>query len=173
MSAPCASSMLPPQGRDFSLLCSLTKVQHPEYWPVHNRWSYENISYIKFYKISPFRTSCKGHLPLEKVRVINLVYFLLSPLRRGSPGRLQLNKGKWFHPWVGNIPWRREWQRTPVFLPGESQGQRSLIHYSPWGHEELDTAEATWHSAIQKFHGTDVAIRSPSVYYPLKTFMFS
>ena len=78
-----------------------------------------------------------------------------------------------FNPWVGKIPRRTAWQPTPVFLPGESQGQRSLIHYSPWGHEELDTAEATWHSAIQKFHGTDVAIRSSSVYYPLKTFMFS
>ena len=31
-----------------------------------------------------------------------------------------------FHPWVGKIPWRRAWQPTPVFLPGESHGQRSL-----------------------------------------------
>ena len=38
------------------------------------------------------------------------------------------------HPWVGKIPWRREWQPTPVFLPGESCGQRSLVGYSPWGH---------------------------------------
>ena len=32
-----------------------------------------------------------------------------------------------FDPWVGKIPWRREWQPTPVFLPGESHGQRSLM----------------------------------------------
>jgi len=38
-----------------------------------------------------------------------------------------------FHPWVGKIPWRRAWQPTPVFLPGESHGQRSLAGYSPWG----------------------------------------
>ena len=38
-----------------------------------------------------------------------------------------------FYPWVGKIPWRRKWQRTPVFLPGESHGQRSLTDYSPWG----------------------------------------
>ena len=31
-----------------------------------------------------------------------------------------------FDPWVGKIPWRRAWQPTPVFLPGESHGQRSL-----------------------------------------------
>ena len=38
-----------------------------------------------------------------------------------------------FNPWVGKIPWRRKWQPTPVFLPGESHGQRSLAGYSPWG----------------------------------------
>ena len=36
-------------------------------------------------------------------------------------------------PWVGKIPWRREWQPTPVFLPGESHGERSLAGHSPWG----------------------------------------
>ena len=40
-------------------------------------------------------------------------------------------------------PWRRKWQSTPVFLPGKSHGQRSLVGYSPWGHKELDTTEAT------------------------------
>ena len=36
-----------------------------------------------------------------------------------------------FNPWVGKIPWRRAWQPTPVFLPGESHGQRSLAGYDP------------------------------------------
>jgi len=36
-----------------------------------------------------------------------------------------------FSPWVGKIPWRRPWQPTPVFLPGEPQEQRSLAGYSP------------------------------------------
>ena len=39
-----------------------------------------------------------------------------------------------FHPWVGKIPWKREWQPTPVFLSGESHRQRSLAGYNPWGH---------------------------------------
>ena len=39
-----------------------------------------------------------------------------------------------FDPWVGKIPWRRKRQPTPVFLPGESHGQRSLESYSPGGH---------------------------------------
>ena len=38
-------------------------------------------------------------------------------------------------PWVGKIPWRKKWQPTPVFLPGESHGQRSLVGYSPWSHK--------------------------------------
>ena len=41
-----------------------------------------------------------------------------------------------FDPWVGKIPWRREWLSTPVFLSGEFHGQRSLVGYSPWGHKE-------------------------------------
>ena len=44
-----------------------------------------------------------------------------------------------FSPWVRKMPWRREWQPTPVFLPGESHEQRSLAGYSPGGHKELDT----------------------------------
>ena len=36
-----------------------------------------------------------------------------------------------FDPWIGKIPWRRKWQPTPVFFPGESHGQRSLVGYSP------------------------------------------
>ena len=34
-------------------------------------------------------------------------------------------------PWIGKTPWRRAWQPTPVFLPGDSHGQRSLVGYSP------------------------------------------
>ena len=42
-------------------------------------------------------------------------------------------------PWVRKIPWRRAQQPTPVFLLGESHGQRSLVGYSPWGRKETDT----------------------------------
>ena len=46
-----------------------------------------------------------------------------------------------FDPWVRRIPWRRAWQPTPVFLPGESHRQRSLAGYSPQGPKESDTTE--------------------------------
>ena len=39
------------------------------------------------------------------------------------------------------MAWRREWQPTPVFMPGESHGQRSLSGYSPWSWKELDMTE--------------------------------
>ena len=45
-------------------------------------------------------------------------------------------------PWVRNIAWKRVWQPTLVFLPGESRGQRSLAGYRPWGRKESDTTEA-------------------------------
>ena len=41
----------------------------------------------------------------------------------------------------GGVPWRREWQPTPVFLPGEFRGQRSLASYSPWGRKQSDTTD--------------------------------
>ena len=43
--------------------------------------------------------------------------------------------------WNCWVIWRRQWQPTPILLPRKSQGQRSLVGYSPWGREELDTTE--------------------------------
>ena len=46
-----------------------------------------------------------------------------------------------FGPSVRKIPWRRKWQPTPLFLPGEFHGQGNLVGYSPGGHKELNTTE--------------------------------
>ena len=46
-----------------------------------------------------------------------------------------------FDPWVGKLPWRRKWLPTPVFFPGKSHGQRSLVSYSPWSRKEMDKFE--------------------------------
>ena len=46
-----------------------------------------------------------------------------------------------FDPWVGKIPWSSDWLLTPVFLPAEFHGQRSLVDYSLWGHKELSMTE--------------------------------
>ena len=57
-----------------------------------------------------------------------------------------------FNPWVGKIPWRSAGQPTPVFVPGESHGQRNLANFSPWDCKESDTTEqlSTQHTPIHK-----------------------
>ena len=57
-------------------------------------------------------------------------------------------------PGLGKIAWRRAWQPTPVFLPEESHGQRSLVGYSPWTHKESDTTE--WLRTTRKASGRTV-----------------
>ena len=49
-------------------------------------------------------------------------------------------------PWVGKIPWRRKWQPTPTFFPGESHGQRSLVSYSLWDLDKSDMTEQVTHT---------------------------
>jgi len=56
-----------------------------------------------------------------------------------------------FDHWVRKIPWRRAWQPTPVFLPGEACGLRSLAGCSPWGRKESDTTEATEHASMHAY----------------------
>ena len=51
-----------------------------------------------------------------------------------------------FHPGVRKIPWRREWQPTPVFFPGEFHGQRSLAGPTSWSHKESDMTKRLTHS---------------------------
>ena len=70
--------------------------------------------------------------------------------RMEEPGRLQsmgsLRVGHDWATWLSLstfMHWRRKWQPTPVFLPGESQGWGSLVGCHLWGHTELDTTEAT------------------------------
>ena len=48
--------------------------------------------------------------------------------------------------------WRKKWQPTPVFLPGESHGERGLAGYSPWVCKELDMIEVTFHTLTSNFH---------------------
>ena len=49
---------------------------------------------------------------------------------------------------VGKTPWRRKWEPTPVFLPGEFHGQRSLVGYGPWDHKESDMTNVTEHTGM-------------------------
>ena len=63
----------------------------------------------------------------------------------GSEGSVCLQCGTpELAPWVKKVPWRSKYQLTPVFLPGESDGQRSPIGYSSQGHKESDTTECLY-----------------------------
>ena len=81
-------------------------------------------------------------LDSELTRLLNY-YILIHMLQimgfpGGSNGSICLQcKRPGFDPWSGKIPWRREWQPTPVFLSGQSHGQRSLAGYSPQRPKEL------------------------------------
>ena len=76
-----------------------------------------------------------------------------------------------FNPWVGKIPWRREWQPTPVFLIGKSHRWRSLVSPSPWVHKESDTTEWLTHRRAQAGISevwTDVGLERSSVAQTVK-----
>ena len=83
----------------------------------------------------------------EKVWVWDLAFCSNKPSRKCFPGgsdgkESACNSGDLGRdPSVGKIPWRRKWQPTPVFLPGKSRGQRSLVGYNRWGCKELETTE--------------------------------
>ena len=86
--------------------------------------------------------------------------------------RLKHLSAMWeFNPWVGKIPWRRKWQPTPVFLPGESHGERILVGYSPRGHKESDTTEQL-HIVVLPLVFKEISILSSivsaSIYIPTR-----
>ena len=91
---------------------------------------------------------------------ISHVYILYIQYRKGLPWwlrwhRIRLQCGRpGFDPWVGKIPWRRSWQPMPVFLPGESHGERSLVGHSPSGckesHNWLPFTHTHTHTAAER-----------------------
>ena len=117
---------------------------------------------------SPSRTAW-----LLRVQVSRLVRRLASTiLRWGFPGgasgkepscQCRRLKRSQLDLWVGKIPWRRAWQPTPVFLPGESHGHRHLVGYSPGGCKESDTTERLTH--------TDISLLDPNAWCPVCNFV--
>ena len=78
---------------------------------------------------------------------LNYYSIIILGFPGGSDGKeTACNQETQVHLWVGKIPWRRQWLPTPVFLPGEFYGQKSLVCYSPWGHKKSDTTEQLTHA---------------------------
>ena len=65
---------------------------------------------------------------------------------KNPPANAARHKRHRFNSWIRKVSWRRAWQPTPVFLPGESDRRRSLSGFSQWCHKECDTTEATEHA---------------------------
>ena len=83
-------------------------------------------------------SSRKSHLKEEII--FDLTKSQASPVVKNLPAcQCKRCKRCGFDLWVRNIPWRRKWQPTPVFLPGECHGQRCLPGYTPWGRKDSDT----------------------------------
>ena len=121
---------------------------------LHIRWpKYWGFSF----SISPFK-EYSGLISLRiSFRILSYI-LLITPLQYSrleipwteEPGGLQsMGPLRVGHDWATSLSlfifmhWRRKWQPTPVFLPGESQGQRSLVGFRLWGRTESDTTDVT------------------------------
>ena len=74
---------------------------------------------------------------MEFIAVIQVRDSLVAQTVKTLPAMKEMR----FSPWVRKIPGRRKWQPTPLFLPGESLGWRSLAGFSPWDRQESDMTE--------------------------------
>ena len=90
------------------------------------------------------------HMTLEKAiaphssTLASKIPWMKEPGRLQSMGSLRVGRDWATSLWLFTfMHWRRQWQPTPVFLPGESQGQGSLVGCRLWGHTESDTTEST------------------------------
>ena len=95
--------------------------------------------------LSSARAGCCQDLSETPLRSVFVLLFTFAYVFFGFPGgahgkeptcQCRGHKRRGFSPWGGKMPWRRAWQPTPVFLPGESHGQRSLAGYGSWGCKE-------------------------------------
>ena len=91
-----------------------------------------------FFPLLSYKLYC---LPLPKFLLFPLVGGTLSFPDGSAMKNMPAMQKIGIDPWVGKIPWRRQWQLTPVSLPGKSHGQRSLAGYRPWGRKEQNTTE--------------------------------
>ena len=94
-----------------------------------------------------------GRIPAETKGLPRFLRSLLCTLVTQKVKNLPATWRSRFDPWVGKIPWRRQWLPTPVFLPGEFHGQRSPAGYGLWGHKESDTTE----QPTRTFHCTCIS----------------
>ena len=102
----------------------------------------DTVAHFQFWTLQKLKAlSFKVYYLVQMIRISNALLRLL-----GFPGgasskepacQCRRHKRHGFSPWVGKIPWRRTWQPTPVFLPGESHEQKSLMGYKSKGSQRV------------------------------------
>ena len=102
----------------------------------------------------------QGKLPKHRVRA-HAFTNLVAQMVKNLPAVQEIQV-----PSLRRIPWSRKWQPTPVFLPGESPGHRSLAGYSPWGRKESDVTEQITPSlSLREASGTRPNTHPPNPYH--------
>ena len=128
--------------------CPLTEEWIKQLWSIYTMDSYSAITKNE---IMPFAAIYMDlEIVTEKAMATHSSTLAWKIPQTEKPGRLQ-SMGSWRvrHDWVTSLSlftfmhWRRKWQPTPVFLPGDSQGRGSLVGCRLWGHTESDTTEVT------------------------------
>ena len=105
--------------------------------PLHYLSSCPQANCSKYYQLflQNIDSQILAHIRVPSRTVSHTLGFPGGSVVKNAPAMQELR----FDPWVEKIPWRRKWQPTPVFLPGESHGQRSLA--GPCSHKESDMSE--------------------------------
>ena len=114
----------------------------------HLEMSLENMEHLAFI-LECFILLFTINKNITQISILLLLLFLSNNIRdfpgdsavRNSPANMQEMQKTWVGSLGWKIPWRRKWQPTPVFLPGQFHGQRSPVGHSPWGPKESDMTE--------------------------------
>ena len=139
----------PQSKREFFCLMAF-KLNISFFLPFGPRMEYFWLSWVSRLPIHPAHLGI-CHEPIPYILILNLSIYVIYITRASQVALVIKNpsaeagdiKRHRFDPWFGKILWRRAQQPTPVFLPGESHGQRSLVGYSPKGRKELNITKVT------------------------------
>ena len=129
----------PPAERRHPATCSLSPFQG---------WTPRKLEQSFLLKSSLKRPLVEEDIVLKTEEILNICHLSASQvaqLVKNPPANADKTRLRGFHPWVGTIAWRRQWQPTPVFLPRKSHGQKSLAGYSQHGRKNR-----TWLSMLAR-----------------------
>ena len=117
------------------------ELQFMRWQRVRHDWAHEHRIPLRSWKSTQNQDIFPSSMVLVTEELTSSLVIPRSPSDEDSAYQCKRCKRLGFDPWVGNIPWSRKWQPTPVFLPRKFHGQRSLVGYSPWSHKESHTTE--------------------------------